>query len=520
MAPAPRRPSTRAPASARGPLLGRAPGAEAWLDLAADAVARAAAAAPDVEPLKGALVRAAAALGRPADPRALLRHWQSRTPGTAQSDARYRWELSHRIGAPVPAYAGPPPSWRAWRPGDQARLERDPFDFELSLLLPVVLSENAELLIELAAPGGEGAPVAHELLGEAAPILRRDFARYVQMASPWDDTFALWCLARRPNALSLLHPLAVAIAACYAATTEGPVRGARFPYHDRPLASASAHLAGALLTLGSDLELAARLADFVRDARRASGGWGDAAEPDDPLTTLVCADLLARVDPTFDPRPTLAFLRSAQAPDGLWRALGPDAPWLTLEVLAWAEGARRPFAERFRWPHRAEAMRDHKTGLPFFAYFSDLAELFAALGGLADAPTELAFIDLIGFRAFNNRFGQTAGDDVLREFAAELAGIAEACAIRDGGDEFVVVAAPTRAGLARTMDSFRRAWPVRFRAVFGDDVPPVAPRVLVARTRGRGLRRAREELGRGITGLKNDPSAHPLEGILVDAGDL
>src|SRR5688572_30279627 len=99
----PPRPSTRTPASARGPLLGRTPGTEAWLDRAADAVVRAAAEAPDVEPLKGALVRAEAALGRAADPRALLRHWQSRTPGTAQSNARYRWELSHRIGAPVPA---------------------------------------------------------------------------------------------------------------------------------------------------------------------------------------------------------------------------------------------------------------------------------------------------------------------------------------------------------------------------------------------------------------------------------
>lgn len=520
MASIPPRSSKRTPASGRAPSPDRAAAAGGWLGLAEGAILRVASESPSVEPLKGALTRVAAALGAAADPGELLRHWQSRTPGTLQSDARYRWELGHRIGAPIPSYAGPTQTWKAWRPGDQPRLERDPFGFEMSLLLPIVLSENAELLLELESSDGDDGSIARELLRESAPILRRDFARYVQMASPWDDTFALWCLTRRPNVLSLLHPLAVAIAACYAATTEGPVRGLYFPYHERPLASASAHLAGALLTLGSDLELAARLAEFVGGARRSSGGWGDVNEPDDVLTTLVCADLLARVDPTFDPAPTLEFFRHSQSPEGLWRALGPDAPWLTFEVLSWAEGALRPFAERFRWPHRAEAMRDHKTGLPFFAYFSDLAELFGALGGLADARAELAFIDLIGFRAFNNRFGQTAGDDVLREFSTELAGVADACAIRDGGDEFVVVGAPTREGLGQTMDDFRRAWPRRFRAVFGDDVPPVAPRVLVARTQGRGLRRAREELGRGITALKNDPSAHPLEGILVDAGAL
>jgi GGDEF domain-containing protein len=137
--------------------------------------------------------------------------------------------------------------------------------------------------------------------------------------------------------------------------------------------------------------------------------------------------------------------------------------------------------------------------------------------GLAASETEIAFIDLIGFRAFNNTFGQTAGDDVLRELATELAAIAETCTIRDGGDEYVVVGAPTRTGLAAAMNTFRReAWPRRFRAVFGENVPPVAPRILITRTRGRDLRDAREELGRGITGLKNDPSTDPVEGLLVE----
>lgn len=479
----------------------------AWIDNARRAVTETARAAPSVEPLKSALVRMAKL-----DPSELIAFWKSRTPGTLRSDARYRWELSHRIGVPAPAYAGAETTWRAWRPGDQVRLERDPFEFENGLMLPIVLGETAELLLELATANAS----ARELLDEAAPILRRDFARYVQTVDSWEDTFALWVLTRLPRALSLLHPVAVAIAACHAAT-DGPLRGMKYPFHEQPLVSASAQLASALLALGSDLERAAQLSELVREARRPSGAWGDANEPDDVLTTLVAADLLARNDPSFDPLPTLAWYRRTQNDtDRMWRALGPDAPWLTHQIVTWAEDAQRPFAERFRWPHRAEAMRDHKTGLPFFAFFAELAEMFAKMPGLAGADVEMAFIDLIGFRAFNNQFGQTAGDDVLRELATELATLDATCTVRDGGDEYVVVGAPTRTGLRATMDVFRReAWPRRFRAVFGEGVPPVAPRILVTRTAGRDLRKAREELGRGITSLKHE-KADPVSGILLE----
>lgn len=479
-----------------------------WLRDAERAFGEAARKAPSVEPLKAALVRSAKL-----DASELLAFWKSRTPGTLRSDARYRWELSHRIGVPAPAYAGPEAHWRAWRPGDQPRLERDPFEFEKGLLLPIVLGETAELLLELAPVDA----TAKELLDEAAPILRRDFARYVQAVDSWEDTFALWVLTRLPRALSLLHPVAVAVAACYAAAAEGPLRGVKFPFHEQPLISASAHLSSALLALGSDLERAAHLAEVVSAARRPTGGWGDANEPEDVLTTLVAGELLARVDPSFDPLPTLEWFRRTQgADDRMWRALGPDAPWLTHQIATWSDGAQRPFADRFRWPHRAEAMRDHKTGLPFFAYFAELAELFARMPGLASAETEIAFIDLIGFRTFNNKFGQTAGDDVLRELATELVTLDATCTVRDGGDEYLVVGAPTRTGLRDTMDAFRReAWPRRFRAVFGEGVPPVAPRILVTRTPGRDLRKAREELGRGITSLKHE-IADPVSGILVE----
>src|SRR5690349_18345043 len=134
-----------------------------WLRDAERACRDAARSAPPVEPLKAALVRIAKL-----DPTEVLAFWKSRTPGTLRSDARYRWELSHRIGVPAPAYAGAETNWRAWRPGDQVRLERDPFEFEKGLMLPIVLGETAELLLELAPSNA----TAKELLDESASILR------------------------------------------------------------------------------------------------------------------------------------------------------------------------------------------------------------------------------------------------------------------------------------------------------------------------------------------------------------
>ncbi len=465
--------------------------------------------ASDAEPFKGALLRACAAIGTPRDPSSLLAFWSSREPGSPRSEARYRWEISHRVGVAMPPWAPDKHAWHAWRAGEEARARNDIFEFESRLVVPMIATENVELLASLRDD-----PRAAALLGETAAILRRDFARHVQMNEAWEDTFALWCVVRRPHALALLHPIAVAVAACYAAGRDGPVRGARFPYFDRPLASASAQLASALLTLGSDLELVAKLGEFVSQSRAPSGAWGDAGDPEDVLTTLACADLLSQIDPTFDAGPTVRWLASVQRHDGLFAALGPDAPWLTAEVAAWASSAMQPFDARFRWPHRSIALSDLKTGLPSFAYFVELASLFRTLPGLAATGTDVAFIDLIGFRAFNNRFGQDAGDEVLRVFGAAVSEIPSAATIRDGGDEFLVVGAPCRRSLLDDLDAFRKRWPALFVARFGE-VPPVAPRILVRRGECGELRAMRERLGQEITTLKGIATDH--EGILRES---
>ena len=486
---------------------------------AAERVCAEARSVPLADPFAGVALRVRRALGDTCAYDELVRYWAARDPGSPRGEMRYRWDLSHRHGGPRPDHLDPPEHWRAFRTLEQPVLERDPFAFEERLCTPILLAENVALLAEAQA---QGMPLAAELLAEAIPAVRRDFACHVQALDPWEDTFALACLCEQPALLARAHPIAVAIASCYGAAPlddQGALLGLRFPFHRKPLVSASAYLARSALALGIDLERAAQLLAYTSAARRPDGLWGDQPDCADPLTTLAASELLTEIDPAFDLAPTLASLAALRSPRGLWTALGPEALWLSGRVLALASRAQRPFATRFRWPYQPEHGQDLKTGLASFAFFADLTRFLAAVPALAAAPLELAFIDLIGFRAFNNRFGQQRGDDVLRAFATALTAVPAARMVRDGGDEFLVIGAPTRADLAQDLDAFRQAWPAHFRARFGSDAAAVAPRVVVGRTRAGELARAREAAGHAITRLKD--AAHiPPDGVVRDVGAL
>ncbi len=198
---------------------------------------------------------------------------------------------------------------------------------------------------------------------------------------------------------------------------------------------------------------------------------------------------------------------------------------LTGELSAWLSSATRPFAARFHWPEVALANRNRRTGLPSYDYYADLARLFQELPGLADADVEVAFLDMAHFGQVNNRLGMAVGDACLREFAQALTRIPDSMAIRDGGDEFLVVGAPigpttaSGASLADRLDDFRQSWPATFRAVFGDEPVPAA-RILVARTKGRSLVEIRDELGRRIATLKERYPDPPETGVLVRVDDV
>jgi GGDEF domain-containing protein len=234
----------------------------------------------------------------------------------------------------------------------------------------------------------------------------------------------------------------------------------------------------------------------------------------DVLTTYVAFDLVARLDPTFDARKAARALAAFRGDDGLFRALGPEAAWLTKGIACLLEASSEPFPMRFRWPHVPTLARDRKTGLPFYAYFDDLCRLFGEIGGLRESKLELGFLDLAGFRAFNNRYGQDMGDEVLKALAETLGSLASSRAVRDGGDEFLIVGTPTHAGLDSDLRALFREWPERFRRRFGSDAPPVAARVIVGEARGRELGPLRETLGRALGELKLRYESVPSDGLI------
>lgn len=488
-----------------------------------DPLTRARAALAHVEidpasPFAAANVNARRSVGAPMDFGWLIGEWKKRQPGGIISRTRYRWDTSHEYCA-LPPYSPPVSMWRAWHEAEQEALERKPFVFEERISLPVLIAEACELLSEMASGDGPNSAIAEELLFETEPVFRHDLAVKVLAGHAWTDTFALFALVRTPQAFERLWPLILALTTTYAdlaGRTQGIVLGTRFPFHEKPLASASAHLAAALLRLNMDVPVLARLIAFVRGEMTAEGSWGDAGGLPDVLTTFAAADLLLHVDPSFEPEATLRFFAERQEASGFWRALGPEAAWLTAGIARWIAALSLDFGERFRWPVSLEASRDRKTGLPFFAYFDDLSRLFADLPGIACGEVDLAFIDLAGFRGFNNAHGQQLGDAVLAVFASELRALPGTAAIRDGGDEFLIVGAPTRRALASDLDAFRRAWPRVFRDRFGDAPQVVAPRILVHRTRADALLEARETLGRAIGEVKYTAGRPGPEGILCE----
>ena len=324
-----------------------------------------------------AILRGRELLGSEADERPLLERW---APGVTRETGavRYRWAVTPRFAGAFPAWVGPPSSWTPWRPRDAVawadRAQRST-EYVERLLTPLILADSLQLLVDASRRTDAAGGLAREFLNEALPKVRRDAAAWVLEIRAWADTWALWAISRRPETLSLLLPFASAIADSYAASARrdgNVVLGTRFPFHGIPLVSASAQLAVGLVALGVHPNLAGALTARVRAGQHEDAGWGDGDGASDLLTTLVAAELLAGLDPTYDPQPTARWFASTQRTDGWWRACGPEATWLTVEILAWLRRADRPFAERFTWPHLAVTNRDRRTGLPFYGYFADL----------------------------------------------------------------------------------------------------------------------------------------------------
>jgi GGDEF domain-containing protein len=365
--------------------------------------------------------------------------------------------------------------------------------------------------------GAETATLASALLDEAQQAMEHDVATWFQAQDPWRDTFGLWVLTAEPHATARLRDLLFSIAIRYGgiAARDGFVRGIRHPFHGAPLVSGSAHLAAGLWRVGIYPTLVPDLVGLVRASRTSQGAWGDPGQSPDILTTLASADILGRLDPSFDPGPTSEWFVKRQEPSGWWRALGPEVPWLTAAVVDWLEAARRPFQDRFSWPSTPVWARDRLTGLTTVATLDEFAHVLAGLDSLAAEPLDLAFLDLAGFREWNTAYGQSNGDALLGVLGRTLLDIPRVLPVRIGGDEFLILAKPGASDLADLLDDWRSTWPSRLAEA---EMPAsVAPRILVGHDRAGRLRDASRRLGDGIAALKRSAPNPPPTGVLAHA---
>jgi GGDEF domain-containing protein len=447
----------------------------------------------------------------------VLADLRRRMDGPAPTAGPFGW---HRDPAHASAHArrGRRPRI-SWRPGEVALMNADLTAYLERLRDPIAIVDSLELLATLEVIGGPAiAETAGHIRREAMPAIETEMAWWILGSDPWRDTFGLWLATDRPHAMPQVHSLLVATATRYATLATrvaGVVCGNTAPFDGVPLVSASAHLVLGLWTLGLYPSLVPGIVAFVAGERRENGSWADPGQPPDVLTTVAAAEVMSRLDPGFDPAPTAAYLSRLQEPAGWWRALDPEVPWLTSAVVAWLERADRPYHERFAWPAVQKWDRDRKTRIPTYTYFSDVARVVGGIPGLRDQPMPVLFCDLASFKEFNNQEGQQRGDEVLAAFARTLGTIPWARAIRDGGDEFMVLGAPCDPGFREAVEVFRTAWPAEL-ARFGANVPPVAPRILVTTATGGTLEAARERLGREVARVKEMFPEPGPEGVLVE----
>jgi diguanylate cyclase (GGDEF)-like protein/PAS domain S-box-containing protein len=172
---------------------------------------------------------------------------------------------------------------------------------------------------------------------------------------------------------------------------------------------------------------------------------------------------IAALLPADDSESVLAQVERTRGETGVstqaeWRLRRGDGRWIRAEIIATnlrddpnVGGVvltirdieeRKQFEEKLRY----QALHDGLTGLPNRAMLADRvlhAKARSERGGL---PTSLLLLDLDDFKTINDRFGHSAGDEVLGEVARRL----ETCIrtsdtpARLGGDEFAVLLEDTR----------------------------------------------------------------------------
>lgn len=138
----------------------------------------------------------------------------------------------------------------------------------------------------------------------------------------------------------------------------------------------------------------------------------------------------------------------------LWEEVqrGRSLPWQPGEIDA-ALALRRLAVKALLQRSETQSMRfrhtDSLTGLPNrLALMDQIAKWQDQASG---SPASLLFLDLDGFKAINDRFGHTVGDEFLKQVAQRLRSLTKQFIARLGGDEFVLFCEHTNIHQAKTL---------------------------------------------------------------------
>lgn len=119
------------------------------------------------------------------------------------------------------------------------------------------------------------------------------------------------------------------------------------------------------------------------------------------------------------------------------------------------------------------AAHDALTGLLQRGQFDPLGQPLIAAARREHAPLSVLMIDVDRFKSINDRFGHPAGDQVLRDVAAEIRQTLRGSdyAFRYGGEEFAVLApATSHAGALATAEKLRSRIGARTWAAIGEPI--------------------------------------------------
>jgi diguanylate cyclase (GGDEF)-like protein len=171
--------------------------------------------------------------------------------------------------------------------------------------------------------------------------------------------------------------------------------------------------------------------------------------------TIAAASKGRRAEPTADPTRRHRLARDPAARVAKLRARLARTRYALIRANACIDGLKARQRELFQTiaDLTVQATVDGLTGLKNRRHFEEVFTLAFALARRHGLPLSLVMIDVDWFKAFNDRFGHPAGDEVLRSIADRFRHrLREHDVVaRYGGEEFVILLPLTNPGDARAL---------------------------------------------------------------------